>query len=874
MKKRRISKIVTLLITLSMIFTMAPVNIKKVHADNSKVNIGDYIYLGTYQGEKIKWRCIGEDSNGKLMLSDKILCKKSYDAKYSGYKNSIRAGRGSNRWSQSALRHWMNSAGVVDWSNRSVPSAANVDGEESYDEEQGFLSSFTDSELQCVKTITQKTFLNNLDAAEADGGSSKFDFDANGYHRHLFETLAEANDKWYENTTDQFFLIGPEQLLMGSNNIGLDYMAPDDSYWLRLPCNTGQSYENVARSIGANRITYARANNSNHGVRAAFYLDEDQFHGEVIEGGMSSYFKTGKDTNQFRHKAMRAFISNPAYLSKLVKQCNDLQSKWRMIQYFHGEYTGVCHGIALSMCYGNQGYIDFDDITSGAYDYWTMGSPYENSKMKDMIFYYHLTQCLESGSETYGISKDAGWGNGNLETFLKKFVAEAQYAQRVKKPFVFSFGVPEGGHSVVVCGYKKDTDGNHAITIYDENSYYPGSFGGYLTMTVSSDFKRFHFADSNARFDNECVEDSWTRLSYYGVTKLYSGRIPILNMKTRMAASTYQEDDQDKTTIQISANKRFRLQNEEGKYLEYDGENYTGDMKVYSCELSDAESDHPIWNLSVEASNSFELTNAEEECQFLCDDNNKGCVVTADGADKVTIAAGKIKVEGDRYNLTAAMQSKDSDQGIVKIEADVQGNSTILDNDRKTSIQFDDKGNNVTLTKYVDFSEDTVEQKDEVKDSSFVMEDLDKKDQETPDDNNKGDNKGDNIDNNTGNDAAGNHQEDKPAATTQTREPSTQKSPKLKTQKIKTAKIKTYKAKNLKRKKATFNLNAKSLGKAKLTYKVTSYPKKAKKYISVTKSGKVTLKKKAKKGTYKILITAEKTSQYQKAAKYVTIKVK
>ena len=55
--------------------------------------------------------------------------------------------------------------------------------------------------------------------------------------------------------------------------------------------------------------------------------------------------------------------------------------------------------------------------------------------------------------------------------------------------------IPEGGHSVVVCGYKKDTDGNHEITIYDENSYHPGSYGGYLTMKVSSDFKSFHFAD-------------------------------------------------------------------------------------------------------------------------------------------------------------------------------------------------------------------------------------------------------------------------------------------------------------------------------------------------------------------------------------------
>ncbi len=51
-------------------------------------------------------------------------------------------------------------------------------------------------------------------------------------------------------------------------------------------------------------------------------------------------------------------------------------------------------------------------------------------------------------------------------------------AKRVKKPFVFSFMIPEGGHSVVVCGYKKDTDGNHEITIYDEK---------FITLEVTGD---------------------------------------------------------------------------------------------------------------------------------------------------------------------------------------------------------------------------------------------------------------------------------------------------------------------------------------------------------------------------------------------------
>ena len=64
----------------------------------------------------------------------------------------------------------------------------------------------------------------------------------------------------------------------------------------------------------------------------------------------------------------------------------------------------------------------------------------------------------------------------------------------------------------------------------------------------------------------------------------------------------------------------------------------------------------------------------------------------------------------------------------------------------------------------------------------------------------------------------------------------------------KTAKIKNFQGKKIKNvKRQTFNLKARSLGKAKLTYKVTQYPKKSKKCMTVTKSGKVTLKKKPRK---------------------------
>lgn len=92
---------------------------------------------------------------------------------------------------------------------------------------------------------------------------------------------------------------------------------------------------------------------------------------------------------------------------------------------------------------------------------------------------------------------------------------------------------------------------------------------------------------------------------------------------------------------------------------------------------------------------------------------------------------------------------------------------------------------------------------------------------------------------------------------------------------ITVAKIKTFKAKNLKKKKVTFSLKAKTNGSVKLKYAVYSCsPSKNTKYIKVSKNGKVTIKKGAKKGKYRIIIIAKETSKYMYASKVVKITVK
>lgn len=82
------------------------------------------------------------------------------------------------------------------------------------------------------------------------------------------------------------------------------------------------------------------------------------------------------------------------------------------------------------------------------------------------------------------------------------------------------------------------------------------------------------------------------------------------------------------------------------------------------------------------------------------------------------------------------------------------------------------------------------------------------------------------------------------------------------------------KKKTVAKKKVVLKLKAKTTGNSKLAYEVIKTPKDASKCISVSRKGKVTLKKGTKPGVYKIRITAPETDKYMKKTKVVKIKVK
>lgn len=391
----------------------------------------------------------------------------------------------------------------------------------------------------------------------------------------------------------------------------------------------------------------------------------------------NEYFLIGRDTNQFLHKGFAYTFHDKTYIDKLISEA-DWVSKFQIYKSINNKSAGVCHGIALSMIYASSGLLKYSDITDQATSYWTLGTPYTNTKLSDLILYYHLTQMTDNGAYTestdrYGFSKTAS--ADRLTKFLTDFVAEAQKSESQRKPFVLSYMEQDGGHSVVVCGYKWNAQTScHEIKIYDENSYLGTGKPAYLTMTVPESCASFSFSDANAVYGGYTIQDTWTSLRYYGLDTIYQS-VPKVHTASDTELNTSAAQTVD---ITISANKKFKLTNAEGAFLSYDGTDYTSDMNVYSCSLEGTDSNQ-FWRIKVDASSAYVLTNFDSGCEISATIDGKGYAASAENADRITLNAQGIEAEGSAFHLDASVQTSLSKSDLISISADSVGDASLAD---------------------------------------------------------------------------------------------------------------------------------------------------------------------------------------------------
>ena len=291
MKHKYGSRAISLLLSIVLVMCLFPMPVKAADI-RPEIQIGDYIRLGTYNGEAIVWRCVAKDNNGPLMLSDKVLENSMpYDATTganaktgSHRRNSWRSKYGSNHWRDSNMRSWLNSsaeAGAIDWLCGNPPDADHVlPSTAAYDQKEGFLRSFSQNEIGAIKTVKQRSIVSHPEytAGYLDEPGTDLPYNTD------ISTVADGYDKaYYENIVDKVFLLDVRQLHTIYENretLGSYYIAQNRSgmtwnYWLRTPvtdCNHDMRYVTTGGSI-LRDAPYK----GYYGVRPAFYLDTGNY---------------------------------------------------------------------------------------------------------------------------------------------------------------------------------------------------------------------------------------------------------------------------------------------------------------------------------------------------------------------------------------------------------------------------------------------------------------------------------------------------------------------------------------------------------------------------------------------------------------------
>ena len=321
------------IVTGSILFVsvIAKSNSNIIESENLKIDsmqIGDYFSLGKYNDEPIIWRYVADDENGKLIVSDKVLCNKPFGL--------------SSFWQESYVRKWLNSTvseGEVDWNlkefhNRWVNENINT-------KEKGFLneSNFSQKERKVLKQVTQWTMLpiNHLDLA-TNGETEVYNAlkeyrqgsPMNGGYFKFYdiEELPEAYHGAAYEVTDTVFLMDEMQIynmwknfgdikaILGEKGVSA-FSEPGEytEYFLR----TASKDETGCTSLDENGEYGHGSCHFYGGIRPAFYLDEDN---AVILSGSGTaeepYIMTGREIEVYTNGTKAEMSDQPTIKDGIV----------------------------------------------------------------------------------------------------------------------------------------------------------------------------------------------------------------------------------------------------------------------------------------------------------------------------------------------------------------------------------------------------------------------------------------------------------------------------------------------------------------------------------------------------------------------------
>lgn len=647
-----------------------------------------------------------------------------------------------------------------------------------------------------------------------------------------------------------------------------------------------------------------------------------------------SGFTLGKDSNSFYNgpgvfkkngmKAKTKFFSDNSYDLKLtpapIMRFED-EELFKTLLEAAGEYeknkiqrcadeeiTGICYGASSTMALIKNGQLDVSDVTSknGILNYFHLPKPKKDDWFSDVLKYYHLQQYLSS----IAVEQEMAIGEGHEDEFehallakdlpvvLKDLVDATREAATRDEVILLGYGgysIDENkeeeyfGHRVLITGLTETSD-EYILNVYDLNVVTPLiSILRFKKMVVSADYQSFELPAKNQIIDESSFGfvrfmDSSDLLDLSGKRFNHSANSNIFTADVTVASNT---------NANVLIDNKILLNKQPGRSPEVP-------IKVFSpIDNGDNTSDNKF---IIDDYNSCCVENNMAELDIDAT-NSKGYMsLQGENIDSANLIPGEtMEIRGDSYafEFTTSTNHKVAGgyKGMISISGTAEDDIDVSVDGDEINVKSDGNISNIVTTKYVgpiierdsvvgdvkqmtiddafDWAQPTYEWKSDyssVKATRVSLDDPNRIETETVKTSKSAEDTSDkNIVEITYTAAFAN-----PAFGVQSQVMDTAK---LKQpMKVKAVK-KTVKAKKLKKKAMKVAPLKVTNAKGTVTYKVIGGNKKSKKALKInTKTGKVTVKKKTKKGTYKVKVkvTAAGKLEYKAGSKsvYVTVKVK
>lgn len=347
------------------------------------------------------------------------------------------------------------------------------------------------------------------------------------------------------------------------------------------------------------------------------------------------------------------------------------------------------------MMYAQSGYLT---NIFGNTNYYDLGKPVDNTKLRDVINYYHLCQYRSDYDATEKVYKSGFWGhNTDLSGFLSALVNEAKISKQEKMPFLFNYYHDDTGHTVLVCGYTYNSEKQqHEVTIYDCNST-----SRFCTMRIARDYSSFEYEDGNG----VKLHERWKNMDFCSINSLKNANYArISSGNTKSVQSSQQRENSaasSKVELTISAYTPFSLKNANGETLSYDGEKFGGTMTVYNTKnIRDTDAKMV---LTIDASDIFTVTNFANGFEISAEIDNAFYMASAVGADSIILSkANGVVLDGDSYEFTTAMSCDLDSCELVKISGSTNGKISMSTTDDEVILNTENNSDNITVTTYLD----------------------------------------------------------------------------------------------------------------------------------------------------------------------------